>query len=77
MQSKSTPNPFRSILANVSSDWQPVTIEFLEYVKATVNYNCTRLATLEEAFKTLKYLEEHGIVELKQCEDYYQIRKLI
>jgi hypothetical protein len=70
------PNPFKSILSNISSDWATVTIEFLEYVKNTINYDYTRLSSLDEAFKTLRYLEEYKIVEIRQVEDTFQIRKL-
>ena len=55
--------------------WHNVTIEFLDLVKREINKDEVRLRSYEDAFKVLRYLEEHKVIELKQTDDYFQLKK--
>lgn len=65
-----TTNPFAILLAGLSeTEAQPVTLEFLSWVSATVNEPSVLVQTYGEAFKVLEFLAAARVVELLKIPD--------
>lgn len=77
---KSSTNPFRVLLAGLSStEPVPVTLQFLKHVSEIVNKPSVVLQTYGEAFQVLEFLAQAKAVELLPVENNpgaYTIRKL-
>lgn len=72
-------NPFKTLLTTLSdSEWQTVTIAFLNNAAKIINTPQTVLFTYGEVFKALEYLAQAGIIELVPDEtepSVYKLRK--
>ena len=74
-----TQNPFKLIVANLSEDWQPITLDYLKYVHDVVNKDTKLIHTFGQAFELLEYLNQHNAINLEPdtVENTFKIRKAI
>lgn len=76
---QSTTNPFRTLLAGLSSsEPHAVTLQFLEWVTQVINEPSEVVQTYGEAFQVLQFLETAGVVEIIQIPGTktYTVKKL-
>lgn len=74
-----TTNPFRTLLAGLSStEPQAVTIQLLDWVTDIVNEPSEVVQTYGEAFQVLQFLETAGVLEIAQVPGTktYTVKKL-
>lgn len=65
MKSLSAPNPFKTLLATLSScEWQTVTLDYLNKVAKTINKPRMVIVTYGEAFSVLEFLAAADVIEL-------------
>lgn len=71
-----TNNPFKIIVESLSEcTWKPVTLEYLEWVHATLKTGGVILVTYGEVVQVLEYLETSGIVEIQRKDSILLIKK--
>lgn len=80
MKMESNTNPFKTLLTGLSAtESVPVTLQFLEWVTATINAPSEVVQTYGEAFQVLEFLANARVVELLPIPNSpgtYTIRKL-
>jgi len=80
MKLLSTSNPFSKLLATLSdTEWQTVTLDYLNEVAKTVNKPRTVVATYGDSFSVLEFLAAADVIELELADDTgtHKIRKKI
>jgi hypothetical protein len=78
MKSLSTPNPFKTLLATLSdSEWQTVTLDYLNHLSKLVNEPRMVVGTYGDAFSVLEFLAAAGAIELEPTDTagVHKIRK--
>ena len=74
-----TQNPFKTIVANLSEEWQPITLNYLKYIHDTINEETKLINTFGQAFTVLEYLNNNNAINLESdtAENTFKIRKAI
>jgi hypothetical protein len=72
-------NPFKELCGKISTEWEVVSLDFLEQVCDIINKAKPIINTYGDAFEVLEYLHTAKVLELKllaKDTGIYKIRKI-
>jgi len=72
-------NPFKVLVGNLTTEWRPVSLEYLKEIHDTINAESDIIKTYGDAFDILEYLANAKVVDLEMIdgnESIYKIRKV-